>query len=202
VAVEECLNVSWYYLNMNKLWVGIFKRWILTVFVATVLAGLTYAAVQQSYRQSANDPQIQMVEDASTAIASGMAPQSVIASSSIDIAQSLAPYMVVYDASGTPVAGNGMLNGALPSLPSGIFAYVSKNGEDRVTWEPESGVRSAIVVMAITIKGGSEFVMAGRSLREVEFRENALEEMVDVAWILLIIGSLCLETLFAFWVGA
>lgn len=44
--------------------------------------------------------------------------------------------------------------------------------------------------------------MAGRSLREVEFRENALEEMVDIAWILIIIGSLVLETLFAFWIGA
>jgi hypothetical protein len=43
--------------------------------------------------------------------------------------------------------------------PPGVFASVSANGEDRVTWQPAPGVRSWIVVDAF--RGG--FVIAGRS---------------------------------------
>jgi hypothetical protein len=53
---------------------------------------------------------------------------------------------------------------------------------DRLTWMPEAGVRSAIVV----IHYDNGYVLAGRSLRRVEQREdNAL----------LIIGALCAFTL-------
>src|SRR5271154_1856176 len=112
----------------------ILKRWYPLAFAVTVVCALAYAAVQQDYRQSANDPQIQMAEDAAAALASGTAAQTLVPSDTVNIGTSLAPYLVFYSASGTPVMGNGLLNGALPNLPQGLFTYTAGAGEDHVTW--------------------------------------------------------------------
>jgi hypothetical protein len=42
--------------------------------LATLCCGLVYALVQQDLRQSANDPQIQMAQDAARALDSGARP--------------------------------------------------------------------------------------------------------------------------------
>ncbi len=56
-----------------------------------------------------------------------------------------------------------------------VFCTVSASrvGEDRITWQPEPGIRSAVVVVHYT--GATPgYVMAGRSLREVEWRIDRL----------------------------
>ncbi len=172
----------------------IIKTWLPTAFLITAVCGLVYAAVQQSYRQSANDPQIQMAEDAATAVSGNAQTQSLLLTGTVDIGQSLSPYMVFYNASGTPTGGNGLLNGHFPLLPSGIFDYVRTAGETRVTWQPEPGVRSAIVVVRMNGPQGG-FVMAGRSLREVERREGQLEAITFAAWVVTLIGTLFLRSI-------
>jgi hypothetical protein len=63
----------------------------------------------------------------------------------------------------------------------GVFDYTRAHGQDRITWQPRSGVRSAAIVARY---GGAHpgFVLAGRSLREVEAREDRLTLMVGIAW--------------------
>lgn len=162
-------------------------RNILRVFfplavVITLFSGMLYVAVQQVLRQSANDPQIQMAEDAASALASGKPVESVVPASVVDIAASLSPYLVVYDDAGKPIAASGLLHNQMPALPPGVFDYVRQKGEDRITWQPEPGVRSAAVV---TRAGGSRpgFVLAGRSLREVENRETNMEQLLGLGWL-------------------
>src|SRR5262249_54008481 len=139
---------------------------------ATVLCFLVYLAVQQTLRESANDPQIQMAEDAATLFSSGAAlsPALLQPAQPIDVAKSLAPFMIFYDDDERVVASTGALRGQPPSPPPGVFDYVRQNGEERGTWQPEPGVRIAsVVVRANGTRAG--FVLAGRSLREVEKRE-------------------------------
>ena len=50
------------------------------------------------------------------------------------------------------------------------------NGINVLTWQPESGVRSAIVVKSYP--GG--YVLAGRSLQSVEQRETSLEQLLFI----------------------
>ena len=165
------------------------KQWVPLAFIICCFSGLTYVAVQQTYRQSANDPQIAMAENAATILSSNASPASVVPSGTIDIANNLAPYVVIYDAAGEPIAGNGMLDGALPLLPAGVFDSVrATGGEDRFTWQPRPGVRSAVVVDEIGGANGG-FVMAGRSLREVEIREDTLTLQVGAIFIFALVGS-------------
>ncbi|HET7225238.1 MAG TPA: hypothetical protein VFK69_05925, partial [Candidatus Eisenbacteria bacterium] len=59
----------------------------LPVLVAlTALCGLTYVSVQQSHRQTANDPQLQLAGDAARALAAGAAPQAVVPAGRVNLA--------------------------------------------------------------------------------------------------------------------
>ena len=171
---------------MTKL--RLFKYFCLLV-VVTLIFGSIYLVAQQNYRQSANDPQIQLAEDVAVALNRGATPQWN-ASSQIDAGSSLAPFVVIYSASGTPVAASGLINGTMPTIPIGVFSFVSAHGEDRVTWQTHASstvgsgdLRFAAVVVAY--KNG--YVMAARSLREIEKRESMLNLEVGLPWAFSII---------------
>src|SRR3954447_16288209 len=85
--------------------------------LATALCGLVYVVVQQDLRTGANDPQQELAEDAAVHLDGGAAPSSVVGRATIDIARSLAPFIVVYDATGTVLASDGVFDGKLPMLP-------------------------------------------------------------------------------------
>ena len=166
-----------------------FKYWVGAAIILTALVFFVSVAVQQVIRQSANDPQVQMAEDAATKLASGQAAQDVIPKESVDIATSLAAYMIVFDANGKPIASSAQLNGQTPIIPSGVFDSVRHNGVDRITWQPQDGVRSAVVVTEF--KGtNSGFVLAGRSLREAERLEDNMTELFIFNWLFVLLLAL------------
>ena len=165
------------------------KYWLL---IAVIIIGFyfsMYAAVQQVLRQGADDPQIQMAEDAAVKLTNGQAVQNIVPAEKVNIATSIAPYMIIFDANGIPIASSAQLNGQTTTIPSGVFDSVRKNGEDRITWQPQEGVRSAVVVTQF--KGTSTgFVLAGRSLREIEKREDNILQLLNIGWIGMLIITL------------
>lgn len=172
----------------------VLKYWLLVAIVVSGLCFLAYGLLQQDLRLNANDPQIQMAEDAAAQLAAGQSAQAVVPANKVDIASSLAPYMIVFDASGKPIASSAVLNGQTPTVPTGIFDSVRQGNEDRITWQPQPGVRSAIVVTQF--KGASSgFVLAGRSLREVEIREDAMQQITLVLWLVLLVVTFAATTL-------
>lgn len=175
------------------------KIWLPLAAAFTMLVGLVYLAVQQSYRMGANDPQIQMAEDAASALAVAddfaQAAQSIVPEGKIDIAQSLAPYLIVFDANGKPLAANAVLHDQTPGLPAGVFDYTRQHGEDHISWQPEPGVRSAAIIVAVN-GGRSGFVMAGRSMREVEKRIEQFTVTISGIWLVAMALTLGLVVLF------
>jgi hypothetical protein len=147
--------------------------------VATLVFLIVVVALQQELRQAADDPQHQLAEDAVAALTAGAPPSSIVGSERIDIAVSLAPFLAVYDASGGILATDGQLDGAAPGPPTGVLDTARTTGIDRVTWQPRSGVRVALVVLRWS--GGT--VLAGRSLRRVEEEESAVEGIVALGWL-------------------
>ncbi len=155
----------------------------------SAMSGLVYLAVQQDYRQSANDPQIQIAEDFAGQLAAGRPMGQIDQNSQLNIAKSLAPYILFYDEQGKFITGSGQLNGQPPTLPAGVFDTARQAGEDRITWQPQDDVRSALVVVHVSGQQ-SGFVAAGRSLREVEQREWKLLWYVFGAWLAALVISL------------
>lgn len=150
----------------------VLRRWIPIAAVSTALCLLVYLTVQQSIRQGANDPQVQLANDAAAALARG-APPDAAPVSHVDMRSSLAPFLVTYDESGKPTGGSGYLGGALPAPPAGVFDFARRHGENRVTWMPEPAVRIASVVVHVGASGGG-FVLAGRRMDEIEARTRYL----------------------------
>ena len=154
--------------------------------ISTVLALALYSIPQQVLRQGANDPQLQLAGDLVARLEQGIAPSEAVPAGSIDMARSLAPFVIAYDAGGHPLASQAQLNGGIPVPPSGVFDYVRGHGEERVSWQPilgnVHGVRIAAVVQRVD-GAHPGFVLAGRSLREVEAREQQVQQMAGLAWL-------------------
>lgn len=153
-----------------------FLLWIIFSVLITAFSGLTHLAVQQNLRQNANDPQIQMAEDTAEMLNTH---KFISISSQVDVARSLAPFRIIYDSKGNVTSSEALLDRQTPDLPSGVFDSVRQGGEKRFTWQPEPGVRIAAVVVPYN----DGFVLAGRSLREVEKREDQVAREAAGVWL-------------------
>jgi hypothetical protein len=147
--------------------------------LATLTAGLVYGVAQQGLRSGANDPQLQMATDAARALDAGADPAAAVGAGHVDVATSLAPFLVVYDAGGDVLASSGVLDGADPVPPAGVLEHAAADAPNVVTWQPRTGVR----VATVTARWAGGTVMAGRSLREVERREDQALLLVTAGWL-------------------
>ena len=95
------------------------------------------------------------------------------------IETSLAPFTAVYDEQGTLLASNGSLDGKAPVVPLGVLRSARATGRDAVTWQPRAGVRVALVVLPW--HGGT--IAAGRSLRVIETRIDAIGALMGLGWL-------------------
>lgn len=167
-----------------------FKHWLplgITIFLMT---GLVYGLTQQNYRMTANDPQIQIAQDVATAINNGSAAPDAIVSPTptTDIASSLSAFVAIYSATGTPIGSSVSLNGKLPTLPQGIFDNLKTKDQYRFTWQPESNVRIAAVISKYA-GPASGYILAGRSIKEIEIREHNALIISGIAGLLMWILS-------------
>lgn len=153
---------------------------VAAIIVSTIIL-LIYASVQQCFRSSANDPQIQIARDVSNAISDGKPITNIIATDTIDLSQSLAVFTEIFDSNGNPTQSTGFLNGNFPRPPVGLFKYTNSNMEDVLTWQPQNNVRMAMVFEKIN-EPGKGFIAVGRSLKETEIRESNLLRMVEIVW--------------------
>lgn len=149
--------------------------------VMSIMFGTIYAVGQQSLRQSANDPQIQLAEDAAAALSAGTEPRTTIGSGNVDMQTSLAPFVVVYDLSGTPVAGTGYLNGKLPAVPIGVLQAAAGKEYHSVIWQPQGDVRIAAV--SVRAKTANYYVLSGRNFKQVKTRENRIFLLSVAGWL-------------------
>lgn len=163
--------------------------WIPLGVAVTLLSLIVYGVVQQAIRLGANELPKQMAEDAATDIVRGITPKAVIPKVNVDMAASLAPFMIVYDDRGSILATSVELDGKVPELPVGVLASARERRVDNVTWQPKPGVRSAVsIVRYVGDKPG--FVLAGRSLRQIEILEDKILLDVIIGWAVTMAATL------------
>jgi hypothetical protein len=150
--------------------------------IATVLALALYGIPQSVLRSGANDPQVQLAGDLAAHLQEGVPIAEAMPHASIDLARSLSPFLIAYDKDGRPLASQATLDGATPVLPRGVFDYVGRHGEDRITWQPRPHLRIAAIVERVD-GGQGGYVVAGRSMREVENRIDNVQKMAGLAWL-------------------
>lgn len=161
--------------------------WVLALTVTILCSGL-YAVGQQVMRHSANDPQIQIAEDIAYALEHGGDPHVLAGTNSVEIAQSLSPFVIIYNEDYQMIASN-VRDAQVPMIPRGVLEYTKQYGTDRVTWQPAPALRIASVVQHVE-SGQGGFVLVGRSLREIESRMEGLFQNVVIGWLLTLALSL------------
>jgi hypothetical protein len=150
--------------------------WVPIAVALTGLSGVVYLSVQQLLRQGANDPQIQLAEDAAANLDNGAPPSSVLPGRQVELSTSLQPFVMVFDDASQLVASSATLHGAPPAFPTSVLS--NARGQGRITWQPEPGVRSAVVVQP----WHDGVVVVGRSLRLVEEREQTMLLLGSLVW--------------------
>ena len=151
--------------------------------ICTVMIGLIYAGIQQNYRMTANDPQTQIADDVSAYLMKGKSVDRFFKDDTIELSESLYPFVALYDKDGNVIRSTAVLNNTLLQMPKGVFSFAAINGENRVTWQPGPGVRMATVIKHISSPYAT-YVVAGRSLNEIEIRESNLIKMSVIGWVL------------------
>jgi hypothetical protein len=156
------------------------------IVVTTIIFGTIYVVSQQLDRLSANDDPLRLASQVAAELREGQST-TIDAQPHVDLARSLALFVVVENAQGTATAGSGFLKNQLVSLPTGVLSDAGRTGRDDVTWQPESGLRFATV----TLRVGDQFVSAGQSLAPSEDRDTTFQELVGFGWLaamLVILG--------------
>jgi len=97
------------------------KFWLGLAGLVTVFAGVIYITMQQSWRMAADLPQQSMAADAARDVSQGRSPQEITVGY-IDMSQSAAPFLIIYDQFGQVVAGNGYLDNEVPQVPIGVLS--------------------------------------------------------------------------------
>jgi hypothetical protein len=169
------------------LWFRIVRVWLPIAVAATVVMGLAYVAVQQSYRNGLDDPQLQLATDAASRLDAGASPESVVNSPTVDAEKSLAPFVIVVGPQGDALAAGVTLGGSTPIPPAGVLATARSKGTSRVTWQPRPDVRIASVSAAAS---DGRVAVAGRNMRAVESRIEDLGKLTAIAWAAAMIGAL------------
>lgn len=154
--------------------------WILSCALVTIVIGTSAVLMQQTIRLGVNDELIQIASEAAQKLASGKLPSDVIPDSTVDPRTSMVAFVTVYDEKGVVVASSMGVNGLVPSPPVGVFDRAWEEGHYRVTWQPVAGARIATVIERVADK--QQFVLAGRSLREIESRIGTLMWIAGFAW--------------------
>ena len=178
----------------------ILRTWLPLAFVTTVVFAAMYLGVQQTWRLGANQLPERLAEDGAVAMAQGATPASLVGTPVVDAEVSLAPWVVVYDRNGAPVAWGATIDGKPAQVPKGVFTNVEDSGPhgDQVTWQPRPGLRQAIVVQKVRSEAGG-YVAAGKSLREVETVIDLAGLAFLAAWIVAIAGSLAVVAALEWW---
>ncbi len=143
--------------------------------------GFLYLALQQYIRLSANELPMQYAEDTRTKwLRNGDISDIFKEVPKIELGKSLSPFIIICDSNAAPRASTCSLNGRCPVPPKGAFIAALQRGQNRITWQPEPGIRNAIVILPFSMNGQHGYILAGHSLRETDDRDRFLLAQISV----------------------
>ena len=170
---------------MDNTFLRIIRQWLPLAVGISAIVFIIFLVIQQDIRIGTYDPQIQLAEDMASSFNNGM---TATTSGKIDVSKSLAPFTIIYNKQGKVVSSNAYLDGKTPTLPPSVLTSrkgTEVPGENRLTWQPQEGVRLATVVTSYS-KG---YVVVGRNMREAEVRINDQFNNILIGWVIALIAT-------------
>ncbi|WP_285245849.1 hypothetical protein [Pseudarthrobacter sp. fls2-241-R2A-127] len=164
--------------------------WCVTAaIIATFAFGSIYVTFQQIGRHAANT--------APAAAAAARLQQEgpdTAAGPWLELAPDSGVFVIVYGKDNSPLSSTVTLHGTIPVVPTGVLEAARTLGTDAVTWQPETGLRMAIVAR----QADDNVVVAGQSLAPVEASDRMTLLILAAGWMgsmVVIAGALGAATL-------
>lgn len=149
--------------------------WLTAAIVVTLIFGSAYGALQQLGRRSAN-----AAPAAAAAAQVQLIGSETLTAPRLELSPDSGVFVLVYGADDKPVSGSVTLHGSLPVLPAGVLQAARDSGSDAVTWQPEPGLRMAVVARPAA---GKAVVVAGQSLTPYEERDRLVLVFLAAGWL-------------------
>ncbi|HEY8753582.1 MAG TPA: hypothetical protein VIM40_08050 [Arthrobacter sp.] len=146
-----------------------------------------YVAFQQSGRMAANTAPAAAADAEVQLLGSTPAPSDP-ALPRAELTPDTGVFVIVYGPDNNPETGTAVLHGALPTVPSGVLDAARSTGSDVVTWQPEPGLRMAIVARS---SEEGKVVVAGQSLTPIEATNGRILVYLGLGWLgcALVLGT-------------
>ena len=156
----------------------------LILLVSGVILFVT-VAIQQVYRNMANEPQVQMANDLAAEPQRAAALEPV---DSLNLYSDQSVFAIYVNYHFQAIASTCNLHGQSPQIPVGVYEHAKSEGINIITWQPKKGTRIALVVKPVNTGG---FIAVGRSLAYAEQQTNNIYLMGAIAWALamLLLGG-------------
>jgi len=163
--------------------------WVTIIFLVTFSSLLTYIVAQQVIRLGADNLPATLASETSIKLEKGQNPADSVSDETIDILKSLEAFVMIFDKDKNLIATSAMMGNEKPSYPTGVLDFVEKAGENRVTWQPVSGLprESTHRFATVALKSGDYYIVAGRSLMEPERLIGVIEKLILAAWVACVV---------------
>lgn len=148
--------------------------WLAAAVIITLVFAAVYLTLQQSGRQAVN-----------TAPAAAVAAQVQQIGSDpatgprLELTSDSGPFMIIYGEDNKAVFTTVTLHGEVPNLPVGVLDTTRSAGTDVVTWQPEPGLRMAVVAR----QAAGKVVVAGQSLTPFENADKRTQLVLTAGWL-------------------
>jgi len=148
--------------------------WVAAALIVTIVFGSVYLTLQHIGRQGVND---------APAAAAAAQVQNIgsepISGPRLELTKDSGLFVIVYGEDNKPVSTTVTLHGEVPDLPVGVLDTTRTAGTDAVTWQPEPGLRMAVVARQVSGK----VVVAGQSLTPFENTDKEAQLVLTAAWL-------------------
>ncbi|KRE91868.1 hypothetical protein [Arthrobacter sp. Soil764] len=149
--------------------------WCLAAVIITTLAfGSIYVTLQQIGRQSAN-----MAPAAAAAARLQQAGSDPMTGPRLELTHDSGVFLIVYGDGNSPLSSTVTLHGTIPVVPAGVLNAARASGSDTVTWQPDPGLRMAIVAK----QAAGKVVVAGQSLAPFEEIDRRTLMFLAAGWL-------------------
>jgi hypothetical protein len=134
-------------------------RWLAAAIIITLIFGSAYVTLQQIGRHLAN-----AAPAAAAAVQVQQMGSETLTGPRLELTPDSGVVVMVFGEDNQPSSTTVTLHGELPILPAGVLETARTSGSDFVTWQPEPGLRMAVVAR----QAAGSVVVAGQSLTPFE----------------------------------
>lgn len=148
--------------------------WLAAAVVVTIIFASVYLTLQHTGREAVNN-----APAAAVALQLQQIGSDPAGGPRLELTKDSGTFVMLYGPDNKPIYSTVTLHGDVPNLPPGVLDTTRAGGTDAITWQPEPGLRMAVV----TGFAAGKVVVAGQSLTPFENADKFTQLVIAGGWL-------------------